>query len=497
MSATEPFVWRSAGEIAAEVRARRVSPVEVMDATIARIEARNPSLNAFVFTDFEGARAAAKKAEQAVMSGAALGPLHGVPTAMKDLFDFKPGWPTTLGGVRAMKDWRPDLTCPYVERMERAGAILVGKCNSPIMGFRGVCDNYLFGPTGNPFDTSRNPGGSSGGSAAAVADGLVPVAEGTDGGGSIRIPASWSGIFGYKAGFGRVPLNSRPDAFTPAGCFIHEGPLARTVEDAALAMTALAGFDSRDPFSLPDVVDYLGATRRSIQGMRIAWTPNFGVFPVEPVIVETCREALRAFEAAGAVVEEVDFGIKRHHLELADLWCKLITPLSVNAFETFKAAGVDLLGDHRDDFPPEFLRWLDYSYRATVPEQLQSQIVRTEINDAIQGVLDSHDLILSPTLAALPVKNGSDGNTLGPAEINGEPVERLIGWCMTYFINFSGHPAASIPAGLAPGNLPVGLQIIGRRHADADVFAASAAFERIRPWFDSYRIPEGRSLTVN
>ncbi len=497
MAATEASTWRSASEIAAAVRARRVSPVEVMEATIARIEARNPSLNAFVFTDFDGAMAAARKAEKAVMSGEALGPLHGVPTAMKDLFDFKPGWPTTMGGVRAMKDWRPGLTCPYVERIERAGAILVGKCNSPIMGFRGVCDNYLFGPTRNPFDTRRNPGGSSGGSAAAVADGLVPLAEGTDGGGSIRIPASWSGIFGYKAGFGRVGLNSRPDAFTPAGCFIHEGPLTRTVEDAALAMTALAGFDSRDPFSLPDVVDYLGAIRRSIQGMRIAWTPDFGVYPVEPAILETCREALKAFEAAGATVEEVDFSIKRGHQELAELWCKLIMPLSVGAFEAFKAAGLDLLAQHRDDFPPEFLRWLEYSYKATVADQTQSQKVRTEINDAIQGVLDSHDLILSPTLAALPVENGSDGNTLGPAEINGEPVERLIGWCMTYFINFSGHPAASIPAGLAPGNLPVGLQIIGRRHADADVFAASAAFERIRPWFDSYRIPEGRSLTVN
>ena len=497
MSANDRFAWSSASEIATAIRARRVSPVEVMEATINRIEARNPSLNAFVFTDFDGAMAAARKAEKAVMSGEALGPLHGVPTAMKDLFDFKPGWPTTMGGVRAMKDWRPDLTCPYVERIERAGAILVGKCNSPVMGFRGVCDNYLFGPTRNPFDTRRNPGGSSGGSAAAVADGLVPLAEGTDGGGSIRIPASWSGIFGYKAGFGRVPLNSRPDAFTPAGCFIHEGPLTRTVEDAALAMTALAGFDARDPFSLPDVVDFLGATRRPIQGMRIAWTPDFGVYPVEPAILETCREALKAFEAAGAIVEEVDFGIKRGHQELAELWCKLIMPLSVGAFETFKAAGLDLLAQHRDDFPPEFLRWLDYSYEATVADQTQSQKVRTEINDAIQGVLDSHDLILSPTLAALPVENGSDGNTLGPAEINGQPVERLIGWCMTYFINFSGHPAASIPAGLAPGNLPVGLQIIGRRHADADVFAASAAFERIRPWFDSYRIPEGRSLTVS
>jgi amidase/aspartyl-tRNA(Asn)/glutamyl-tRNA(Gln) amidotransferase subunit A len=486
--------WRSAADLAKQIRERTLSPVEVMQAVIARIEARNPSLNAMVFTDFEGALAAARKAEEAVMSGAELGPLHGVPTAMKDLFDFKPGWPASLGGVRALKDWRPDMYCPFVERIEAAGAIFVGRCNSPTLGFRGVTDNYLFGPTGNPFDVTRNPGGSSGGSAAAVADGLVPFAEGTDGGGSIRIPASWSGIYGYKASFGRVPLNSRPDAFTPAGCFIHEGPLTRTVEDAAIAMTALSGYDSRDPYSLDGSVDYLGALGRGIAGKRIAWTPDFGVYPVEPVIVETCRDALAAFREAGAIVEEVDFGITRDHLELADLWCKLIMPLTVGALETFKAAGVDLMGQHRDDFPPELLAWIDRAYAMSVKDLLAAQAVRTEIYDAVRGVLDRYDFIVSPTLAALPVKNGTDGNTLGPATINGEKVERLIGWCMTYFINFTGHPAASIPAGLAPGNLPVGLQIVGRRYADDEVFAASAAFERHRPWLDSYAICEGRSL---
>ncbi len=494
MATGSDSAWRSAAELAALIRARELSPVEVMQAVIARIEARNPSLNAMVFTDFDGALAAAREAEQAVMAGGELGPLHGVPTAMKDLFDFKPGWPASLGGIRALKDWRPDMYCPFVERIEAAGAIFVGRCNSPTLGFRGVTDNYLFGPTSNPFDVTRNPGGSSGGSAAAVADGLVPFAEGTDGGGSIRIPASWSGIYGYKASFGRVPLNSRPDAFTPAGCFIHEGPLTRTVEDAAIAMTALSGYDSRDPYSLNGKVDYLGALGRGIAGKRIAWTPDFGVYPVEPVIVETCLDALAAFRDAGAIVEEVDFGIKRDHLELADLWCKLIMPLTVGALETFKAAGVDLMGQHRDDFPPELLAWIDRTYAMSVKDLLAAQAVRTEIYDAVRNVLDRYDFIVSPTLAALPVKNGTDGNTLGPASINGEKVERLIGWCMTYFINFTGHPAASIPAGLAPGNLPVGLQIVGQRYADDDVFAASAAFERHRPWLDSYRICEGRAL---
>src|SRR6188472_2782570 len=192
-------------ELAHRIRRRDLSPVEVIDATLEAIDRENARLNAFVHLDPEGARARAREAEQAVMSGALLGPLHGVPTAMKDLFDFKPGWPTTFGGVRALRDFVPDFYCSWAERMEQAGAIIVGKTNSPVMGFRGTCDNPLFGPSRNPFDLSRNTGGSSGGSAGAVAGGLLAVAEWTDGGGSARIPASWCGVYGYKQSFGRVP----------------------------------------------------------------------------------------------------------------------------------------------------------------------------------------------------------------------------------------------------------------------------------------------------
>ena len=205
------FAYVSATELARRVRDREVSPTELVDACAARIEERNPSLNAFVFTDVDGAREAAREAERALADGSAIGPLHGVPTAIKDLFDFKPGWPATFGGVRALADFSLDAYCVFAERVEKAGAIIVGKTNSPVMGFRGTCDNPLFGATANPFDTSRNPGGSSGGSAAAVADGLVPFAEGTDGGGSIRIPAAWCGLYGYKASFGRVPSVVRPN----------------------------------------------------------------------------------------------------------------------------------------------------------------------------------------------------------------------------------------------------------------------------------------------
>src|ERR1700689_4181115 len=225
---TDELDYMSAGAIADHVRRRLLSPVEIVDACIARIERRNPSLNAFVFKGFEDARKVARAAEQAVMSGAATGPLHGVPSALKDLFDFKPGWPFTFGGVRAMKDCVADWHCVFAERVEKAGAILLGKTNSPTMGLRGTCDNYLFGPTRNPFDTPKNSGGSSGGSAAAVADGLVPFAEGTDAGGSIRIPAAWCNVVGFKASFGRVPVVMRPNAFGGITPFVFGGPFSRS-----------------------------------------------------------------------------------------------------------------------------------------------------------------------------------------------------------------------------------------------------------------------------
>jgi amidase/aspartyl-tRNA(Asn)/glutamyl-tRNA(Gln) amidotransferase subunit A len=381
--------------------------------------------------------------------------------------------------------WRISI-CAFAERIEKAGAIILGKCNSPVMGFRGTCDNYLFGPSRNPFNLAKNTGGSSGGSAAAVADGLLPLAEGTDGGGSIRIPASWCGVYGYKASFGRVPFFARPNAFAGDTPFIFEGPLTRTVEDAALALTALAGYDSRDPFSIDERADFTAATRRSVGGWKIAYSPNFDVFPVESRVSGVVGKAVRAFEEAGAHVEEVKLGIKRSQQELSDLWCRLIMPLNVQTLEGFKQAGFDLLGQYRDDLPPQYRRWLDVGYKMSALDFYNDQSVRSEIYDAIQGVLNNYDLLVTPTLACLPVDNATDGNTMGPTEINGETVDPLIGWCLTYPVNFTGHPAASVPAGMSD-DLPVGMQIVGRRYGDSDVLAASAVFERLRPWDNTYR----------
>jgi len=497
-SRSDELAYVSAQELAARIRRRDLSPVEVVETFIGRIEARNPSLNAFIYLDFDGARTRAKELERSVMAGQQLGPLHGVPSALKDLFDFKPGWPASLGGFSALKNHVVNSYCVFCERMEtRGGAVLLGKTNSALMGFRATCDNYLFGPTRNPFNLAKNSGGSSGGSAAAVADGLLPIAEGTDAGGSIRVPSAWCGTYGLKASFGRVPFVVSANAFGAADSpFLFEGPITRTVEDAAIALNVLAGQDRRDPFSIIEpAVDFTAATRRSIRGLKIAYSPNLDIFPVDAGVAEAVAKAVRTFEEAGARVEEVKLGIKRSHKELTDAWSGLYMLLNLQAFENMKRDGIDLLGEYRKDFPPQYLEWVEKAKRLSGLDFFRCQAVRSEIYNALQGALTDFDLLVTPTTACPPVDNAKDGNTVGPSSINGVEIDPLVGWAMTYFVNFSGHPAASVPAGLSNG-LPVGMQIVGRRNADSDVLAASAAFERIRPWHQNYKICNDRSLRV-
>jgi amidase len=496
VSTADEFGYWSATELAAAIRARQVSPVEVMESFISRIEQRNASLNALVFTAFDEALERARAAERAVASGEQLGLLHGVPTAIKDLFDFKPGWPATLGGIPALRDYRLPVSCMWAERMESAGAIIVGKTNSPVMGFRGTCDNPLFGPTRNPFDLTRNSGGSSGGGAAAVADGMLPLAEGTDGGGSVRIPASWCNVLGFKQYWGRVPLVMRPNAFGATNPFIFEGLLTRTVADAAIGLTALSGPDPRDPFSRAERPDFTAAPRRGIAGMRVAYSPDFGGFPVDPRVARVVEQAVTALGEAGATVEPVTLRLPRDQFELGELWCRLISPLNIETLDGLAAQGIDLLGEHRDQMPAPYLRWMDEAQQTSLRQYSAYQVIRSEIFDMVQAVFADHDLLVTPTLACLPVANSpTRGETLGPSAVNGIGVDPSIGWCLTYPLNFTGHPAASVPAGLAD-NLPVGMQVIGRLGADADVLAAAAAAEQHRPWYIHYAIPGQRPLTT-
>jgi amidase/aspartyl-tRNA(Asn)/glutamyl-tRNA(Gln) amidotransferase subunit A len=229
------------------------------------------------------------------------------------------------------------------------------------------------------------------------------------------------------------------------------------------------------------------ALRASFSDKKLAYTSDYWIFPVYTRVTALVDKAVEAFEEAGAHVEEVDIGLRRAQSELSDVWCRSVAPKQVAAIEGFKREGIDLLRDHRDDLPPELLHWDEIGRRMTVTEHLADLAIRTEVLDALRVVLDSYDLLVSPTLACLAVDNANDGNTLGPPEINGEAIDRLIGWCMTYLINFIGYPAATVPAGFAENGLPVGMQIVGKRYADADVIAASAEFERQRPWIDSYQ----------
>ena len=481
------LAYLSIKEVANLLQKKQVSPVEVVEASLARIHAANPTVNAFVHLDEDFALGQARAAERRLQRREETGPLFGLPTAIKDLTDSRPGWVGTMGGVPALRSYVIDSYCNFAERMERAGAIPVGKTNSPTMGFRGTCDNPLFGPTRNPFDLTKNSGGSSGGSAAAVAAGFVPFAEGTDGGGSIRIPAAWCNLFGFKGTSGRVARLSRPSAFGSSSLFTFEGCLTRSVEDTALVMEALAGPDSRDPFSLPDKVDWLGSLNGSVRGRKIAYSPDMGVFPVDAAVQSKVEEAVHAFEEAGATVEEVTVDLHRSALELGDLWCRLMVPSSIIRVLRLQEQGIDLLREP-GELPPEFVYWMDFVSRQSLLDAARDQEIRTEVYDAVQAVLNDYDLLLTPTLACLPVDNSEDGNTLGPAAINGVPINRLIGWCPTFLFNFTGHPAASVPAGLVEERWPVGLQIVGRSYRDADVIQASAAYEAVRPWQEHYQI---------
>ncbi|MCR1784033.1 amidase [Nocardioides carbamazepini] len=469
-----------AASIASAVRTRKVSPVEVLDATLSRIERINPLLNAVTFVAYDEAKSRAVELERRIGAGEDVGVLAGVPTLMKDLFGHKPGWPATLGQVPGLVGRKATGWSVFPSRMEAAGAIVVGQTNSPVFGFRGTTDNAVSGPTRNPHDLDRNAGGSSGGSAAAVAGGVVPVAGATDGGGSIRIPAAWCGAVGFQPSAGTIPFVNRPNAFGH-GLFLYEGPITRSTEDCALALSAMAGPDVRDPLSVgaprPRFTDCLG--ERSLRGVRIGFTPDFGIFPVEREIVRTFHEAVRVLESLGAEVEEVTFDWRHSHTELTETWCRTTAVGAYEGIRQLLDEGYewDTLGPLPTQLTERVLRVPELG----VDSQIEDARTRTRVYDEMLGAFATYDLVVSPTVAAMPVPNSDDGDTVGPSSIEGESVDPLIGWCMTYLTNFTGNPSASVPMGTV-GGLPVGLQVMGPRYGDAEVLRAISAFELARPW---------------
>jgi amidase len=461
------LAFTPATELAEAVRRRRLSPVEIAEALIARIERVDPKLNAYVHHDPEAVRTRARELETAVARGDALGLLHGVPYSIKDLTAVA-GIPMTWGLV-PLRDQVPERSAVIVERLERAGGLFLGKTNTPEAGYYGVTDNHLFGPTQNPWQPGRITGGSSGGAAAAVAAGLGPLAEGSDGGGSVRIPASCCGVFGLKPSLGRIPQTLTQSRFAS---FVHHGPITRTVADAALMLAVVEGEDPRDPLSLPGSGgDYAEEIRRDVEGWRVGWSPDLGFGRVEPEIASICRQAVEAFKELGCIVEESDPGFEDPE---EAMWRGLWAP-------TY-AFGAELLGSSElDGRVDENLRRLaEAGARVTGAEISEAEAVRARMWDALVAWFEDFDLLVCPTLCVEPFENG---NFTAPHLADAPLPHQLLGWLLTYPFNMLANvPAASVPCGFTRSGLPVGLQIVGRPRADAAVLRAAASFERARPW---------------
>lgn len=476
---------QTATALAALIARREVSPVEAVEAHLRRLDAIDPRIHAFVSVRAEKAMLEARAAEKEVFRPTSLGPLHGVPIAVKD--EGHLAGEATSYGLRVLKDHVVTRTAPDVRRLQAAGAIVVGKTNMPEFGHKGVTDNRFIGPTSSPFDLTKNAGGSSGGSAAAVGACLAPLAQGGDGGGSIRIPAALSGVYGLKPSWGRVPTYNRPDAFAFSMPMVSYGPLARTVEDAALMLQVTAGPNEDDPLSLPaDPVNYLDATQRDMSGRRVAYWPTFGGFMLAPQVRSLVDEAVVALSENGVLVQEVDGDLGAPVEELLESWKRGASLTYAVLIESLRADGLDLLGGHRAELSPSFLQYVDRGETLTAGEHRKENFLRSRVFDRLEALFAQYDFIVTPTLSVAAVDNVGDGRTVGPSEIDGKPVDAVLGWTMCYPVNFAGHPAASLPAGLTAENHPVGLQIIGRRFRDDEVLALSAFVQRLRPWYEFY-----------
>ena len=461
---TDDLCWMPGAPMAAAVRRKTLSPVEVMRAVLARIERVNPSLNAFVTLTPEQAMRDARAAERALgRKGARLGPLHGVPFSTKDLVVTR-GIRTTFG-TRLFADHVPAEDAPIVERLRAAGAIQLGKTNTPAFGWIGATHNLLFGATRNPWNLERTPGGSSGGASAAVAAGLGPLAVGTDGGGSIRIPASCTGIFGIKPTFGLVPVYPA----TAAWSLSHVGPLTRTVEDAALALTVCAGVDARDPSSAPTPrVDYVKALRGGAKGLRVAWSPDLGFArAVDPEVKAACERAARRFRDLGCRVEAVALG-----------W-----PNPQEIWETIFSGGTaarlaQAVAERRADVDPGLAAIAERALGWGPTRYVQAWLDRLAWGEHPRRLFERFDLLLTPTIACPPFAVGLDN----PSAVAGTPLAPYEWIPFTFPFNMTGHPGASVPCGFTRDGLPIGLQIVGRRFEDATVLRAAAAFEAQHPW---------------
>lgn len=462
--------------IAAAVRRRELDPVAVMEETLARVAAVNPVLNAFVALRAEEALGEARALRERIGRGEDPGPLAGVPFGVKDLEDLA-GLPTTFGSV-PFRNHMPAGDSTQVARLRRAGAIPIGKTNTPEFGSTAFTKNRVFGVTRNPWDLSRTPGGSSGGASAAIAAGLVPLATASDGGGSIRIPASYVGAFGLKPTFGRVPRGPfRCRDWIDTACY---GPLTRTVADAALFLDAVAGYDARDPDSLPHPGRrYADRLDQVPPGLRIAYSPTLGYALVEPEVRRIVESAIDALSRA--LDRPVDL-LQDSLTDAGHAWGIL------NSFQMYGELA-PLVEAHREEWGRGFIRGVDMGAHVTAADVGRCQAERLRLIEDVARVFSRYDLLLTPTLPTVAFPAGGPM----PAGVGGvrfaSPLHAV---AFTYPFNLTGHPAATVRAGCSDG-LPVGLQLVAERGREDLLLAVSRVYEHVRPADEWPREPRTRA----
>ena len=471
--AEETLTFAAAWQLAGLIRERQVSPVEITAQFLDRIQLLGGEINAFVNVVADSAMTEAHRAEAAVLANEELGPLHGVPLAVKDLSATK-GITTTYGSLLQL-DNVPNHDDIAIERVRAAGAIILGKTTTPEYGWKGTTESLLTGATRNPWDSTRTSGGSSGGSAAAVAARLVPLATGSDGGGSIRMPASFCGIYGIKPTFGRVPGN-----YTGPGSWrslAQDGPLAVRVRDAAMLLEVMSGPDARDARCIWDTPpDLLRAVEEAgVTGMRVGWSPVMDGQPVEPEVRELTARAATAFEEMGAFVEEASPEVDS--ATAAETWNTLALA------DYAVSLGPMIEEGHGAGLPPTFLGWVTEAMTWSATRLARSLRAREWHRRRFEEFFRRYDLLLLPTMAtaAFPIEQPPDA-------IDGRNVEPMFGFTpFCFHANLAGLPAASVPCGFTSDGLPVGLQIVGAWGDEERVLSASAAFEAAHPW--AGRIP--------
>ena len=461
----------NAGELSAAFAAKKLSPVEVAQALLDRIGKLDSAVNAFCLVDAPVTLAQAKESEARWMRGAPLSALDGVPVAVKDLLLTR-GWPTLRGSrtIDPKQQWNDDA--PAVARLREAGAVLLGKTTTPEYGWKGVTDSPLTGITRNPWNLEKTPGGSSGGSAAALAARLTPLAIGTDGGGSIRIPASFSGVFGLKPAFGRVAAYP----LSPFGTLAHVGPMSRDVKGSALLLDIISRFDARDPYALPPSSEsYVSRLEERIAGKRVAFSPSMGFAKnVDSEVAALTAAAARRFESLGALVEEADppaypTGDMKGDFEV--LW-------AAGASYLFGKASHQIKGQ----FDPGFRAMVEEGATISLRRFQEASMARLQYAGAMKQFMEKYDLLVTPTVAVTAFDVGK--LTPWPED------ESWVSWTpFTPPFNLTQQPAASMPCGFTRAGLPVGLQIAGRMFDDAGVLAAARAYESTDPHFED--VPEG------